>query len=193
MGRGAQGHLHLLTWLWLPCRSKALGRKGEFRSRPDKTQGGLDALDANGSGRQEEPSLVEVLGVEMSAECRYMCAKYWKHRTIAKAPLLSCEDLETGAERSRSNSRPAQEPIPSMVGSWIEVGCQSTLKCSLPSALCSLQIVACLLPWEEHNCPRQDPRALAKPREVLQSLRKIAECLSKSLSLTSRHSRVAVH
>lgn len=45
------------------------GKKGRFRFRPDKTQGGLDALDVNESGRQEEPSLVEVLGVGMSAEC----------------------------------------------------------------------------------------------------------------------------
>lgn len=112
LGRGAQGHLHLATWLWLSCRNKALGRKGGFRLRLDKTQGGLHALDANESGRQEEPGLVEMLGVGMNAEYRYMSAKYWKQRTMAKAPLLFCKDLETGAEMSRSKGRSAQEPIP---------------------------------------------------------------------------------
>lgn len=72
-----------------------------------------------------------------------MSAKYWKHRTMAKAPLLSCKDLETGAETSRSKSRPAQEPIPSVVGSWIEVGCQKYPEVQL--TLCPLQPAACSL------------------------------------------------
>lgn len=51
-------------------RKQGPGKKGRgFRLRPDKTQGDLHALDANESGIQEEPSLVEELGVGMKAEC----------------------------------------------------------------------------------------------------------------------------
>ena len=68
---------------------------------------------------------------------------------MAKAPLLSGKDLETGAGTSRPKGRPAQEPIPSVVGSWTEVGCQKFPE--VPLTLRPLQPATRLLPWEEHN------------------------------------------